>query len=415
MKVLIIGNGGRESAVAKKLAEDKRISKLYFAKGNATTELLGENLPFDSVSELRDFAIKEQIDFTFVGPELPLVKGIVDEFQKHDLKIFGPTKRAADLEGSKAFSKKFMLENGVRTAKAEIFDSYVLAKEYVQTQKYPLVVKASGLAAGKGVVICEDVEQAEATLRQFMIDKIFGDAGIKVVIEQFLKGFEASVIAFWNGKQAFSCVSAKDYKKIGNGDTGLNTGGMGTVAPSPEFTAEHFADFEKNILEPTVKGIKESNLNFVGFIFFGVLVENNECYLLEYNMRLGDPETQVIMALLESNLLDVLTDCLEGKEINLSFADKKAVCLVMTSGGYPGNYETGYEITGIDKVKDSEVLFAGAEIEHGKIVTTGGRVLNIVATGDTYQEARKKVYQDALSVRFDYAYYREDIGNFYNF
>ncbi len=412
MKVLIIGNGGRESAVAKKLAQDKRISQLYFAKGNATTETLGKNLPYDDIAELRDFAIKEQIDFTFVGPELPLVKGIVDEFQKHDLKIFGPTKRAADLEGSKAFSKKFMVENGVRTAKAEIFDSYVLAKEYVQTQKYPLVVKASGLAAGKGVVICEDVEQAEATLRQFMIDKIFGDAGIKVVIEQFLKGFEASVIAFWNGKQAFSCVSAKDYKKIGNGDTGLNTGGMGTVAPSPEFTAEHFSDFEKNILEPTVKGIKESNLNFVGFIFFGVLVENNECYLLEYNMRLGDPETQVIMALLESNLLDVLTDCLEGKEINLSFADKKAVCLVMTSGGYPGNYETGYEITGIDKVKESEVLFAGAEIEHGKIVTSGGRVLNIVATGDTYQEARKKVYQDALTLRFDYAYYREDIGDF---
>ena len=412
MKVLIIGNGGRESAVAKKLAQDKRISQLYFAKGNATTETLGKNLPYDDIAELRDFAIKEQIDFTFVGPELPLVKGIVDEFQKHNLKIFGPTKRAADLEGSKAFSKKFMLENGVRTAKAEIFDSYVLAKEYVQTQKYPLVVKASGLAAGKGVVICEDIEHAEATLHQFMIDKIFGDAGIKVVIEQFLKGFEASVIAFWNGKQAFSCVSAKDYKKIGNGDTGLNTGGMGTVAPSPEFTAEHFSDFEKNILEPTVKGIKESNLNFVGFIFFGVLVENNECYLLEYNMRLGDPETQVIMALLESNLLDVLTDCLEGKEINLSFADKKAVCLVMTSGGYPGNYETGYEITGIDKVKDSEVLFAGAEIEHGKIVTTGGRVLNIVATGDTYQEARKNVYQDALTLRFDYAYYREDIGDF---
>lgn len=412
MKVLIIGNGGRESAVAKKLAQDNRISQLYFAKGNATTETLGKNLPYDDIAELRDFAIKEQIDFTFVGPELPLVKGIVDEFQKYNLKIFGPTKRAADLEGSKAFSKKFMLENGVRTAKAEIFDSYVLAKEYVQTQKYPLVIKASGLAAGKGVVICEDIEHAEATLRQFIIDKIFGDAGIKVVIEQFLKGFEASVIAFWNGKQAFSCVSAKDYKKIGNGDTGLNTGGMGTVAPSPEFTAEHFSDFEKNILEPTVKGIKESNLNFVGFIFFGVLVENNECYLLEYNMRLGDPETQVIMALLESNLLDVLTDCLEGKEINLSFADKKAVCLVMTSGGYPGNYETGYEITGIDKVKDSEVLFAGAEIEHGKIVTTGGRVLNIVATGDTYQEARKKVYQDALTLRFDYAYYREDIGNF---
>jgi phosphoribosylamine--glycine ligase len=223
-----------------------------------------------------------------------------------------------------------------------------------------------------------------------MIDKIFGDAGIKVVIEQFLKGFEASVIAFWNGKQAFPCVSAKDYKKIGNGDTGLNTGGMGTVAPSPEFTAEHLADFEKNILEPTVKGIKDNALNFVGFIFFGVLVENNECYLLEYNMRLGDPETQVIMALLESNLLDVFTDCLDGKDLDLRFSDKKAVCLVMTSGGYPGNYEIGYEITGLDKVKESEVLFAGAEIHQGKVVTNGGRVLNIVATGDTYQEARKK-------------------------
>lgn len=412
MKVLIIGNGGRESAVAKKLAKDNRISQLYFAKGNATTETLGKNLPFDDIAQLRDFAIKEKIDFTFVGPELPLVKGIVDEFQKHNLKIFGPTKRAADLEGSKAFSKKFMFENGIRTAKAEIFDSYIQAKEYVQTQKYPLVIKASGLAAGKGVVICEDVEHAEATLHQFMIEKIFGDAGIKVVIEQFLKGFEASVIAFWNGKQAYPCVSAKDYKKIGNNDTGLNTGGMGTVAPSPEFTAEHFADFEKNILEPTVRGIKDNALNFVGFIFFGVLVENNECYLLEYNMRLGDPETQVIMALLESNLLDVLTDCLNGNELDLKFSDKKAVCLVMTSGGYPGNYEIGYEITGLDRVKDSDILFAGAEIQHGKIVTNGGRVLNIVATGETYKEAREKVYQDAKTIHFDYAYYREDIGNF---
>ena len=412
MKVLIIGNGGRESAVAKKLAQDNRISQLYFAKGNATTETLGKNLPYDDIAELRDFAIKEQIDFTFVGPELPLVKGIVDEFQKHNLKIFGPTKRAADLEGSKAFSKKFMLENGVRTAKAEIFDSYVLAKEYVQTQKYPLVVKASGLAAGKGVVICEDIEHAEATLHQFMIDKIFGDAGIKVVIEQFLKGFEASVIAFWNGKQAFPCVSAKDYKKIGNHDTGLNTGGMGTVAPSPEFTAEHLADFEKNILEPTVKGIKDKALDFVGIIFFGVLVQDNQCYLLEYNMRFGDPETQVIMALLENNLLDVFHDCIEGKDLDLQFSDKKAICLVMCSGGYPGNFEIGYEIQGLDKVKHSNVLFAGAEQIAGKVVTNSGRVLNVVATGDTYEEAREKVYEDAKTLHFDYAFYREDIGKF---
>lgn len=412
MKVLIIGNGGRESAVAKKLAEDKRISQLYFAKGNATTETLGKNLPYEEIADLVNFAKKEKIDFTFVGPELPLVNGIVDEFQKHDLKIFGPTKRAADLEGSKAFSKKFMIENGVKTAKAEIFDSYTEAKEYVKNQQFPLVIKASGLAAGKGVVICEDLDHALFTLHQFMIDRIYGDAGIRVVVEQFLKGFEASIIAFWNGEKAFPCVSAKDYKKIGNHDTGANTGGMGTVAPSPEFTAEHFADFNKNILEPTVKGIKDNALNFVGFIFFGILVQDNQCYLLEYNMRLGDPETQVIMALLENNLLDVFNDCLEGKDLNLTFSNQKAVCLVMTSGGYPGKYEIGYEITGLDKVKDSTILFAGAEVQSKRIVTNGGRVLNIVATGNTYQEARNKVYQDAKTLHFDYAYYREDIGDF---
>ena len=412
MKVLIIGNGGRESAVAKKLAEDKRISQLYFAKGNATTETLGKNLPYEEIADLVNFAKKEKIDFTFVGPELPLVNGIVDEFQKHDLKIFGPTKRAADLEGSKAFSKKFMIENGVKTAKAEIFDSYTEAKEYVKNQQFPLVIKASGLAAGKGVVICEDLDHALFTLHQFMIDRIYGDAGIRVVVEQFLKGFEASIIAFWNGEKAFPCVSAKDYKKIGNHDTGANTGGMGTVAPSPEFTTEHFADFNKNILEPTVKGIKDNALNFVGFIFFGILVQDNQCYLLEYNMRLGDPETQVIMALLENNLLDVFNDCLEGKDLNLTFSNQKAVCLVMTSGGYPGKYEIGYEITGLDKVKDSTILFAGAGIQSKRIVTNGGRVLNIVATGNTYQEARNKVYQDAKTLHFDYAYYREDIGDF---
>ena len=412
MKVLIIGNGGRESAVAKKLAEDKRISQLYFAKGNATTETLGKNLPYEEIADLVNFAKKEKIDFTFVGPELPLVNGIVDEFQKHDLKIFGPTKRAADLEGSKAFSKKFMIENGVKTAKAEIFDSYTEAKEYVKNQQFPLVIKASGLAAGKGVVICEDLDHALFSLHQFMIDRIYGDAGIRVVVEQFLKGFEASIIAFWNGEKAFPCVSAKDYKKIGNHDTGANTGGMGTVAPSPEFTTEHFADFNKNILEPTVKGIKDNALNFVGFIFFGILVQDNQCYLLEYNMRLGDPETQVIMALLENNLLDVFNDCLEGKDLNLTFSNQKAVCLVMTSGGYPGKYEIGYEITGLDKVKDSTILFAGAEVQSKRIVTNGGRVLNIVATGNTYQEARNKVYQDAKTLHFDYAYYREDIGDF---
>ena len=412
MKVLIIGNGGRESAIAKKLSEDKRISQMFFAKGNATTENLGKNLPYESVAELRDFALREKIDFTIVGPELPLVNGIVDEFQKHNLKIFGPTKRAADLEGSKAFSKKFMQDYGIRTAKAAIFDSYVEADQYIQNHSYPLVIKASGLASGKGVVICEDKETAHHILHQFMIERIYGDAGIKVVIEEFLQGFEASIIAFWNGEKAFPCVSAKDYKKVGNGNTGANTGGMGTVAPSPEFTAEHLADFNKNILEPTVKGIKDKALDFVGIIFFGVLVQDNQCYLLEYNMRFGDPETQDIMALLENNLLDVIHDCIEGKDLDLQFSDKKAICLVMCSGGYPGNFEIGYEIQGLDKVKHSNVLFAGAEQIAGKVVTNSGRVLNVVATGDTYEEAREKVYEDAKTLHFDYAFYREDIGKF---
>lgn len=412
MKILIIGNGGREAAIATKLSQDSRITQMYFAKGNATTEKLGKNLPFDGIPELKDFALKEKIDLTIVGPELPLVHGIVDEFQKHDLKIFGPTKRAAHLEGSKVYSKKFMQENGVRTAEAKIFDSYQEAHQFIQHHNYPLVIKASGLAGGKGVVICEDKIHAEDTLHKFMIDRIYGDAGIKVVVEEFLSGFEASVIVFWNGEKAFPCVSAKDYKKVGNKDTGANTGGMGTVAPSPELTAEHFADFEQHILEPTVKGIKNNGLDFKGFIFFGLLIDHDKCYLLEYNMRLGDPETQVILALMENNLLDVFQDCLHGKELDLKFADQKAVCLVMVSGGYPGHYETGLEIRGIDKELHSDVLFAGAEIQAGKIVSSGGRVLNLVATGESYEEARKKVYADAKTINFDYAFYREDIGKF---
>lgn len=412
MKLLLIGDGGRESAIAMKLNEDPRVSKMYFAKGNATTEVLGENICETDVKALRDFALREKIDLTIVGPEATLVSGIVDEFVAHDLKIFGPKAATARLEGSKAFSKKFMQEHGIKTAKAIVFNSYEEASEYIKNQQYPLVVKASGLAAGKGVVICPDVETAEATLYDFMIRKIYGDSGIQVVIEEFLQGFETSIIAFSNGKKLFPCVSVKDYKKVGNGDTGPNTGGMGTVAPSPQFNDTHFEDFRKNILEPTLEGLKNEHLEFKGFIFFGLMVTEKGCYLLEYNMRMGDPETQCIMTLLENNLLDVIQDCLEGKDVELKFTDEKAVCLVMCSGGYPRNIETGYEITGLDRVEHSQVLFAGATYKGDKIVTTGGRVLNIVAKGNTYDEAREKVYADALTINFDYGFYREDIGKF---
>ncbi|KQR94884.1 phosphoribosylamine--glycine ligase [Chryseobacterium sp. Leaf180] len=412
MRILIIGEGGRESALAAKLQKDARITKMFFANGNASTEKIGQNVNLSEIHELRDFAIREKVDLTIVGPEAPLVAGLKDEFKKHDLKVFGPTKKVASLEGSKAFSKKFMQKYDIKTAKAMVFDSYNEAKAYVQDHEYPLVIKASGLAGGKGVVICDTVEEAEATIHDFMIRRLYGDAGIRLVIEEYLQGFEASIIAFSNGEKLFPCIPVKDYKKAGNGDKGPNTGGMGSVAPSPEFTAEHFADFEKNILEPTVTGLKAEGFGFKGIIFFGLMITKNGTYLLEYNMRFGDPETQVLMALMENNLLDVINDCMSNKEINLKFRDEKAVCLVMCSGGYPRNIELGFEITGEERVKDSQLLYAGATKKGDKIVSNGGRVLNIVATGATFDDARKKVYEDASHVHFDYSFYREDIGKF---
>ena len=412
MRILIVGNGGRESAIAMKLKNDKRISKMYFAKGTVTTAQLGQNVYEDSVMGLRDFAIKERIDLTIVGPEAPLVDGIVDEFKKHNLAIFGPEKRAAELEGSKAFSKKFMQSYNIKTAKAVVFDAYQDAIDYVRKEKFPLVIKASGLAGGKGVVIAESLEEAESTIHKFMIQRIYGDAGIQLVIEEYLKGFEASVIAFSNGTKLFPCIAAKDYKKAGNGDKGPNTGGMGSVAPSPEFTAEHFRDFEENIMNPTLSGLNKQNIHFKGFIFFGLMVTEKGTFLLEYNMRMGDPETQVILPLLENELFDVITDCIEGKEVELRFKNEKAVCLVMCSGGYPRKIETGYEIRNLEKVKHSDVLFAGARQVGDRILTSGGRVLSVVATGESYEDARKKVYEDAKSISFDYEFYREDIGKF---
>ena len=410
MKILIVGNGGRESALAWKLKQDHRITKFYFAKGNASTEKLGTTIYENTIEGLVNFAKKEDIDLTIVGPEAPLVEGIVDEFQKEGLKIFGAKKAAALLEGSKAYSKKFMQDYGVKTAKAEIFESYNDALIYIKSQTFPLVIKASGLASGKGVVICKNLEEAETTIHDFMIRKIHGDAGIRIVIEEFLQGFEASVIAFSNGEKLFPCIAVKDYKKLGNNEQGPNTGGMGCIAPNPDFTPAHMEKFIKDIMEPTMNGIQDNMLKFKGFIFFGVIVSNDDCYLLEYNMRLGDPETQVIMPLLENNLLDTINDCLDGKEINLKFSDKKAVCLVIASGGYPRDFEQGLEIRDLEKVKNSEIFFAGATYQGDKVITNGGRVLNLVATGDTYEEARQKVYQDAPAVNFDYAYYRQDIG-----
>ena len=412
MRLLIVGNGGRASALAIKLSEDSRVTKMFFAPGNATTQKLGENISETDIVALKEFALKNKVDLTIVGPEATLVDGIVDEFKKVDLKVFGPSKKAASLEGSKAFSKKFMLDNNIKTAKAIVFDSYAEAKDHLQHHNYPVVIKASGLAGGKGVVIAENLEEAESTIHDFMIRRIYRDAGIKVVIEEFLHGFEASIIAFSNGEKLFPCIPVKDYKKAGNGDKGPNTGGMGSAAPSPEFSDENYKDFVQNIMNPTVEGLKKEGLSFKGFIFFGLMVTKNGTYLLEYNMRLGDPETQVLLPLLENNLLDLIDDCLNGRELELKFKNKKAVCLVVCSGGYPKNFETGFVITGADKVKNSMLLYAGADYRGDTIVSSGGRVLNLVALGDTFEEARKKVYEDVVPVHFDYAFYRDDIAKF---
>lgn len=412
MRILIIGNGGREAAFAKKLSEDSRVTQMFFAKGNATTEKYGKNISLSDIKDLVDFAKKESIDLTIVGPEAYLVEGIVDEFKKAGLKIFGPDKNAAKLEGSKAYSKKFMQDYGIKTASGRIFNSYIEAREYLDNQEFPLIIKASGLAQGKGVVLANEKDEAMKTIHDFMIDKIYGDAGIQIVVEDYLRGFEASIICFSNGNDLYPCLPAKDYKKVGNGNRGANTGGMGSVAPSPEFTAEHFEDFKTNILQPTLNGMRDKGLRFTGFIFFGLLVTEKGCHLLEYNMRSGDPETQVILPLLENNLIDTINDCIDGKEIELKFKNESAVCLVMASGGYPGKYETGFQITGMDKVSGSDVIFAGATQRAGGIYTTGGRVINVVATAPTLEEARQKVYRDALPLHFDYAFYREDIALF---
>ncbi|AJW62227.1 Phosphoribosylamine--glycine ligase [Elizabethkingia miricola] len=411
MRVLVVGTGGREAAIGWKLKQDPKVKKIFFARGNASTEEYGENIYEDSIPELVEFATREKVDLTIVGPEAPLVEGIVDEFKAAGLKIFGPNAKAASLEGSKAFSKRFMQDHGIKTAKAQVFEVYQDALDYVKDHKFPLVIKASGLAGGKGVVICETLEEADAVIHDFMIRRIHGDAGIKLVIEEFLQGFEASIICFSNGEELFPCIPVKDYKKVGEGDEGMNTGGMGTVAPSPEFNGMHYADFERNIMLPTLKGLKQENLSFKGFIFFGLMVTAEGSYLLEYNMRLGDPETQVILPLMENSLVDVINDCMEGKPVELKFADKKAVCVVMVSGGYPRNIETGLEIKGTDKV-DTLCLLAGARKGGNSYYTAGGRVVNVVGFGETYDDARKQAYDNIKKVSFDYGFYRHDIGLF---
>lgn len=410
MKVLIIGSGGREHAIGWKIKKDNPDVKLFFAPGNGGTLDLGKNEDLSSIEDIKNFAKGEHIDLTIVGPEAELVEGIVDLFKAENLKIFGPDKISAQLEGSKAFSKEFMIKHGVKTAESKTFKYYIDARKYIETlEDFPIVIKASGLAAGKGVVIAQDRYDAETALHQMMIEAEFGEAGKEVVVETFLKGFECSILSIYNGREITPFISAKDHKKIGEGETGLNTGGMGVIAPNPYFTESHMQDFIENILKPTERGLKEEDMNFAGVIFFGLMVTEKGVYLLEYNMRFGDPETEALLPLMKSNLLDVIKDSIEGKEISVEWEDKHSCCVVMASGGYPRNYEKGFVIKGLEKV-ESPLFMAGVKQINGKYLTDGGRVLNVVALGDTLEEARENAYKNIKYINFDFEYYRKDIG-----
>lgn len=416
MKILVVGSGGREHAICWKVSQNEKVEKVFCAPGNGGTAMLpkGENVNIKGIDELLEFALKEKIDLTIVGSEELLVDGIVDRFQEKGLKIFGPDKKAALLEGSKAYAKDFMKKYGVKTATYEVFTEVDKAKEYIKTCEFPLVVKASGLAAGKGVLICQNLEEALKAVDEIMVDKVFSAAGEKIVVEEFLDGVEASILSVTDSKVILPFISAKDHKKIGEKETGLNTGGMGTIAPNPYVTKEVYDAFINGIMNPTLEGIKAEGMNFAGVIFFGLMITDKGVYLLEYNMRMGDPETQVVLPLLESDFIELLESGLKGDLANadVKWSNKSACCVVLASGGYPEAYNKGYEITGIDKV-DNMVFVAGAKAEDGKLLTSGGRVLNVVAVGENLEDARAKAYADAEKIDFTGKYCRKDIGVLY--
>lgn len=411
MKILIIGNGGREHAIGIKLLKDNPDAELFFAKGNGGTASIGTNINSQSVEELASFAKEKNIDLTIVGSEALLVEGIVDAFIQNELKIFGPHKAAAMLEGDKAFAKLFMQEFGVRTAHYQNFTNAEQALVFIKTQRFPLVIKATGLAAGKGVFIVNDIADAEKTIHSVMVDKSLGEAGNEIVIEEFLQGFEVSVLAVFNGKEIYPMISAKDHKKLLDNDEGPNTGGMGAVAPNPLYTKILEEDFNNHILQPTLTGLKQKNLLFAGVIFFGLMICNNQCYLLEYNMRMGDPETQAILPLLDSDFLDMIDSAINRKPIEMQWKQMHSCSVVLASRGYPENPETGKLITFKNKEANNDaVTIAGGRLENNNLFTSGGRVINVTTTAVTLELAKEKTYESIHNIEFEGMYYRNDIG-----
>lgn len=417
MKILVVGGGGREHAIVKKLAQSKKNPKIYVAPGNAGTEEIATNvaisvMDFDS---LADFAKKEKIDLTVVGMDDPLVGGIVDRFEAEGLRVFGPRKNAAILEGSKAFSKDLMKKYGIPTAAYENFNDPQKAIKYLETVNYPIVLKADGLALGKGVLICKTFEEAKSGIEELMIDKSFGDAGNTIVIEEFLQGREVSVLSFVDGTHYALMTSAQDHKRAKDGDEGLNTGGMGTFSPSPFYTEEVDRYCKEHIYQKTVDAMRAEGREFKGIIFYGLMLTKSGVKVLEYNARFGDPETQVVLVRMENDIIDVFEACIDGclDKIDLKFEDNAAVCVVLASDGYPLKYEKGKKIKGLENFEGKTDIFAfhaGTKKVNGDVLTNGGRVLGITATAPTLKEARDKAYEATKLVEFENKYMRNDIG-----
>ena len=417
MKVLIVGGGGREHAIAYCVAKSSKVEKMYCAPGNAGIAELAECVPIGAMEfdKLVTFAKEKEIDLAIVGMDDPLVGGLIDEFEKAGIRAFGPRKNAAILEGSKAFSKDLMKKYDIPTAAYENFDNADEALTYLETAKFPIVLKADGLALGKGVLICNTLEEAKAGVKEIMLDKKFGASGNTMVVEEFMTGREVSVLSFVDGKTIKTMTSAQDHKRAKDGDQGLNTGGMGTFSPSPFYTKEVDEFCRKYVYQKTVDAMAAEGREFKGIIFFGLMLTEDGPKVLEYNARFGDPEAQVVLPRMKNDLIDVIEACIDGTldQVDLQFEDNAAVCVVLASDGYPVAYEKGLPITGLDEFKKHEGYYcfhAGTKFDGDQIVTNGGRVLGVTAKGATLKEARANAYKATEWVKFDNKYMRHDIG-----
>ena len=421
MNILILGSGGREHTFAWKIAQSPKCNQLFVAPGNSGTAEIATNVNISETNfeAIKELVLKEDIKMVVVGPEAPLVKGVHDFFLNDDaikhVSVIGPQKVAAELEGSKEFAKEFLYRHNIPTAAYESFTKETVEKGYafLETLNPPYVLKADGLAAGKGVVILNDLNEAKVELKSMLVDAKFGEASTKVVIEEFLDGIELSCFVLTDGENYKILPTAKDYKRIGEGDTGLNTGGMGAVSPVPFATPEFLNKIEERIVKPTISGFKKDNLPYVGFVFIGLIkVDNDDPKVIEYNVRMGDPETEVVLPRLKNDFVEILQAMANETldEISIEIDERAATTIMLVSGGYPEAYEKGKEITGVEAIEDSIPFHAGAQIKDGKIVTSGGRVMAITSYGNTYQEAIKKSYQNIEKLHFDKMNYRKDIG-----